>query len=109
MTHYTSDSAGGTEVLGDTAIAQELAAGRSQRAQEWRSAMLLQPPGQSLKDSLIVGSESVAEWTAKYDPGSVGGPIDVILVTRKHGVTWVRRKQSCGLVAGSEKSPGSPR
>jgi hypothetical protein len=104
-----SDSAGGTEVLGDTAIAQELAAGRSQRAQEWRSAMLLQSPAGSLKDSLIVGAESVAEWTAKYDPGLVGGPIDVILVTRKRGVTWVRRKQSCALVAAPEKSAGSQR
>jgi hypothetical protein len=102
-----NDDAGGTEVLGDTAIAQELAAGRTQRAQEWHSAMLLQPPGLSLKDRLLIGAESVAEWTAKYDPDLVGGPIDVILVTRKRGVTWVRRKPACGPAVPAEKSVGS--
>jgi hypothetical protein len=104
-----NDDAGGTEVLGDTAIAQELAAGRTQRAQEWRSAMLLQPPGLSLKDKLLVGAESVAEWTAKYDPDHVGGPIDVILVTRKRAVTWVRRKPECGPAVPAVKSAGSQR
>lgn len=98
------DSTEGTEVLGNTAIAQELAAGRTERAREWRSAMLLQPPGQSLKDRLLVAAESVAEWTAKYDPDHVGLPIDVILVTRKRGVTWVRRKPACGPAVPAKKS-----
>jgi len=97
------DDTDGTEVLGDTAIAQELAAGRTERAREWRSAMLLQPPGQSLKDRLLVGAQSVAEWTAKYDPDHVGLPIDVILVTRKGGVTWVHRKSACGPAVPARK------
>ena len=97
------DSTEGTEVVGDTAIAQELAAGRTERAREWRSALLLQPPGQSLKDRLLVAAESVAEWTAKYDPNQVGLPIDVILVTRNRGVTWVRRKTACGPAVSARK------
>jgi len=98
------DTEEGTEVLGDTAIAQELAAGTTERAREWRSAMLLQPPGQSLKDRLLVAAESVAEWTAKYGPDHVGLPIDVILVTRRHGVTWVHRKTACGPAVPARKS-----
>jgi len=83
-----------TEVVGDTTIAQELAAGRTERSRNWHSAMLLQT-GLGLKDRLLAGAESVAEWTAQYDPEHVGAPIDVILVTRRRGVTWVRRKPEC--------------
>lgn len=98
-----------TEVVGDTTIAQELAAGGTERSRDWRSAMLLLQTGLGLKDRLLAAAESVAEQTAKYDPEHVGGPIDLILVTRKRGVTWVRRKPECTLKSQAGKAQGCQR
>ena len=95
------------EVLGHNMIAGELAEGRTERSRGWRSAIKLRTTGLGLKDRMLFETEYVAELTAQYDPEHVGGPIDVILVTRKHGVTWVRRKSACRIGAPAEKSVGT--
>jgi hypothetical protein len=84
-------------VFGDSAIAGELNEGKTDRSRSWQSAMSLQLRGQGLKDRLLFKAEYVADLTARYDPNQVGGPIDVIHVTRNGGVTWVRRKSACTL------------
>jgi hypothetical protein len=84
------------EVVGDTTIAGELAAGRTERSRGWRSTISLRSTGLGLRDRLLFEAQYVAELTAQYDPDQAGGPTDVILVTRNQGVTWVRRKPTCG-------------
>jgi hypothetical protein len=98
-----------TEVLGDTTIAGELAGGRTERSRSWRSAISLRSTGLGLKDQLLFEAQYVAESTAQYDPDLVGGPIDLIVVTRKLGVMWVRRKSACRIDSPAEKSVGSQR
>jgi hypothetical protein len=84
-------------VFGDSAIAGEFAGGKTERSRGWQSAMLLRLTGLGLKDRLLFKAEYVADLTARYDPDQVDGPIDVILVTRNSGVTWVHRKSACAL------------
>lgn len=98
------DEAVGTEIIGDTTIAQELAVGKTKRSQGWSRAMLFQTAGLGLKDRLLFGAERIVGLTAIYDPHLVGGPVDVILVTRGHGVTWVHRKPTCGHYEHGKKS-----
>ncbi len=88
-----------TEVIGETATAQEFAAGNTERAQSWRSGLNLQVTGFGLKERLVAGAETVVELTAKYQPNLVGGATDTLLVTRGAGVKWIRRKPEC--VSGS--------
>jgi hypothetical protein len=86
-----------TEVIGDTRISQELTAGQTQRSRGWHSAMSLQSSVLDLKDRLLFGAERIGELTAKHDPDYVGLPIDVVLVTRGRGITWVHRKPICSF------------
>ena len=83
------------QVIGDTSVAEEYAAGRTERSRGWRSALELENSGLGLKEQLIVATARIAELTAKNNPRLVGGPIDEVLVMRKAGVTWVRRKAAC--------------
>jgi hypothetical protein len=85
------------DVIGETAIAQEYAAGKTFRSQSWRDGVALQTAGLGLKERLILGAEKIVELTAKYDSTLVGGPIDTILVSRKAGVTWIRCKTECAI------------
>lgn len=84
------------QVIGDTSVAEEYAEGRTERSRGWRTALQLENAGLGLKDQMIIATAKIAELTEKNNPSQVGGPIDVILVTRKAGITWVRRKAGCG-------------
>jgi hypothetical protein len=94
-----------TEILGETSIVAEYAAGRTERSQGWRSVMALQTGGLGLKESLLFQSRYLAELTVKYAPQGVGGPIDQVLMTRGHSLTWAKRKPQCSRedYAGSAK------
>jgi hypothetical protein len=83
------------EILGETSIAAEMATGKTERSQQWRSAIALKTAGLSLKDRIVSATEYVVELTAKYAPEDVGGPIDAALITRGRGVTWAQRKPVC--------------
>ncbi len=83
------------EVVGETSIAEEFAAGRTLRSQSWRNGLDFQVKGLAVKERLIAGSEKVVELTATYQPSVVGGAIDTVLVSRKTGVEWIHRKPEC--------------
>ena len=83
------------EVIGETATAQEFAAGRTGRAQAWRNGLNLEVTGFGLKERLVAGAETVVDLTAKYQPDLVGGSIDTLLVSRGAGVKWIHRKPEC--------------
>jgi hypothetical protein len=40
----------------------------------------------------LVGVQALRAASTRRQP-SVGGPIDVVVITRRHGVQWVRRKE----------------
>jgi hypothetical protein len=83
------------EILGETSIAGEMAAGTTERSRQWRSAVALKTAGLSLKDRIVSATEYVVELTAKYAPQDVGGPIDAVTITKARGVTWAQRKPGC--------------
>src|SRR5216683_726079 len=83
------------EVIGDTAIAQEFAAGRTVRSQSWRNGLDFEVRGLGVKERLVAGAEKIVELTATYQPSIVGGAIDTVLVSRKTGVKWIHRKPEC--------------
>jgi hypothetical protein len=82
-------------VIGETAVAQELAEGRTLRSQSWRKGLDLDTNGLGVKERLIAGAEKVVELTATYQPSLVGGSIDTVLISRNTGVQWIRRKLEC--------------
>lgn len=88
------------EVLGETVIAEEFAAGRTLRSQSWRNGLDFQLQGLGTKERMIVGAEKIVELTAKYEPSLVGGAIDTVLVSRKTGVQWIHRKPECSMGSG---------
>jgi hypothetical protein len=103
-----------TEILGETAIVAEFAAGTTERSRGWRSVMALQTGGLGLKESLLFQTRFLAELTAKYAPQDVGDPIDQVLVTRGHSLTWAKRKPRCSRedyagISGSTKHSASVR
>lgn len=83
------------EVVGETAVAEEFVAGTTQRSQAWRSGMALKTSGLDTQNRLVVGAEEIVELTERYTPQLVGGPIDVVLLNRKSGMKWIRRKPGC--------------
>lgn len=83
------------EIVGETSIAEEFVAGKTQRSQSWRSEMALKTSGLNTENSLEVGAEEIVELTGRYAPQLVGGPTDLVLVKRKAGVKWLRRKPEC--------------
>jgi hypothetical protein len=83
------------EVVGETSIAEEFAAGRTLRSQSWRNGLNFQVKGLGVKERLIAGAEKIVELTAAYQPSVVGGAIDTVLVSRKTGVEWIHRKPEC--------------
>jgi hypothetical protein len=87
---------GYASVIGETAVAEEFAAGRTLRSRSWRNDLELETKGLGVRERLIAGAEKVVELTAKYQPGLVGGSIDTVLVSRNTGVQWIRRKLECG-------------
>lgn len=95
--YLTGDESWETEVIGDTTIARELSSRKTERSQGWHNAILLRSTGLPLKDRLPFEVERIGQLTAENDPLYVGGPIDVILVTRQRGVTWVYRKPACSV------------
>jgi hypothetical protein len=107
--HLTGNETVGREIIGETAIAGELLAGKTERSQGWHSGMLLQSTGFGMRDRLLFGAERIVELTAKYDAYDVGGPIDEILVTRGRTAEWVHCKFSCGLKAHNRKLLVRPR
>ena len=88
------------EVVGETSIAEEFAAGRTLRAQAWRNGLNFQVQGLGVKDRLIVGAEKIVELTARYQPSLVGGAVDTVLLSRKTGVVWIHRKPECASRRG---------
>lgn len=83
------------EVIGETAIAQEFAAGRTVRSQSWRNGLDFEVRGLGVKERLVAGAEKIVELTATYQPSIVGGAIDTVLVSRKTRVKWIHRKPEC--------------
>jgi hypothetical protein len=65
-------------VIGETAVAEEFAAGRTLRSQSWRNDLELETKGLGVKERLIAGAEKVVELTAQYQPSLVGGSIDTV-------------------------------
>jgi hypothetical protein len=88
------------EILGETSIAEEFAAGRTLRSQSWRNQLDFQVQGLGMNERLIAGAEKIIELTAKYQPSVVGGAVDTVLVSRKTGVKWVHRKPECSTGSG---------
>jgi len=88
------------DVIGETAVAQEFAAGRTLRSQSWRNGLALEVTGLGVKERLIAGAEKIVELTAKYQPSLVGGSIEAVLVSRNMGVKCIRRKPECAKGLG---------
>jgi hypothetical protein len=88
------------EILGETSIAEEFAAGRTLRSQSWRNQLDFQVQGLGVKERMIAGAEKIIQLTAKYEPSVVGGAVDTVLVSRKAGVKWVHRKPECSKGSG---------
>jgi hypothetical protein len=93
--HFPPSDAAYAEVMGETSIAEEFAAGRTLRSQSWRKELDLQVQGLAVKERLITGAEKIVELTARYQPSLVGGAVDTALVSRKTGVVWIHRKPEC--------------
>jgi hypothetical protein len=85
-----------TRVLGDNGIAEEYFTGETARSRDWLKTLKIESEGMGLKDRLTLQAEAIVGLTAKYHPENVGGPIDVVLVTRSGGVEWIRRNEECG-------------
>src|SRR6266496_4545336 len=83
------------DVMGETAIAQEFAEGRTLRSQSWKDNLASQVAGLGTRERLVAGAEKIVELTTMYQPGMVGGPIDTVVISRTTGVEWVRRKRGC--------------
>jgi hypothetical protein len=92
---FPASDAAFAEVIGETAIAQEFAAGRTLRSQSWRNGLDFEVKGLGVQDRLVAGAEKIVELTATYQPSLVGGAIDTVLVSRKTGVKWIHRKPEC--------------
>jgi hypothetical protein len=97
---FPASDAAYAEVMGETSIAEEFAAGRTLRSQSWRNGLNLQVQGLGVKERLIAGAETIVELTARYQPSVVGGAVDTVLVSRKAGVMWVHRKPECARRLG---------
>lgn len=93
--HFPASDAAYAEIMGETSIVEEFAAGRTLRSQSWRNGLDFQVRSLGVKERLIAGAEYVIELTAKYQPSVVGGPVDTVVVSRKAGVVWVHRKPEC--------------
>jgi len=81
--------------IGEAAITQEFAAGKTLRSQSWQSSLTFQMTGFGIREKLITAAEKMVELTSQYQPSMVGGPIDTVVVSRTTGVAWVRRKPEC--------------
>jgi hypothetical protein len=84
-----------TTVRGETSIAEEFAAGKTFRSQSWRNGLDFQVNGLGVKERMIAGAEKMVELTAQYQSSVVGGPIDTVVLSRRTGVQWIRRKPEC--------------
>jgi hypothetical protein len=93
--HFPASDAAYAEVMGETSIAEEFAAGRTLRSQSWRNGLDFQVRSLGVKERLIAGAEYIIELTARYQPSVVGGAVDSVLVSRKTGVVWIHRKPEC--------------
>ena len=92
---FPASDAAYAEIMGETSIAEEFAAGRTLRSQSWRNGLDFQVQGLGVKERLIAGAEYMVELTARYQPTVVGGAVDTVLVSRKTGVVWIHHKPEC--------------
>lgn len=98
----SSDDAHEMLVIGDSRIVQEYESNITARSKTWRRALTIKSRNRELKDRLAAKAEEMVALTAKYDPTYVQRPSDVVLVTRNHGATWIRRKPECALLELNE-------
>ena len=93
--HFPASDTPYAEIMGETSIAEEFAEGKTLRSQSWRNGLNFQVQGLGVRERLIAGAENMVELTARYEPAVVGGAVDTVLVSRKTGVVWIRRKPEC--------------
>ncbi|MDT7536163.1 hypothetical protein OVY48_22465 [Sphingobium sp. SA2] len=59
---------------------------------EFKRTIALMPKQELIELAEALVSITAVERKASYDAGTVGGPIDVALITRSEGFVWIKRK-----------------
>jgi hypothetical protein len=81
-------------VMGRTAIAQEFFLNNTARSRAqvtpWKAALT----GKSVEEATSLWAVQLVQWTIRYGPSDVGGPIDLITINRA-GIKWTNRKATC--------------
>jgi len=91
------DGTPANDVIGAFRISEEYKLQQSERSRVWRHRLKVRSRKLQLKDRLALEAETIVALTTRYNPEYAQPPIDIVLISRGGGATWIHRKNECRL------------